>query len=206
MKAPLTTLVAALSGIIVLLAYFLPITILKDVSQTIINWAVSLSGVAMLVAIISLVSAHWQKLRQKRSPDRYSILVIFGFFLTFLFGLILGGPGNTQYQKVVTHFILPVEAGLLGVLAAGLIYSGFRLYRANRGWMTLIFGISTVLFLLLYSGIFTTGLDIPIVKEGLGILQRLPDAGGRGIVIGLALGTIAAGVRILLGVDKPYSS
>jgi hypothetical protein len=72
--------------------------------------------------------------------------------------------------------------------------------------MTLVFGISTVLFLLLYSGIFTSGLDIPIVKEGLGILQRLPDAGGRGIVIGLALGTIAAGLRVLLGVDRPYSS
>jgi hypothetical protein len=206
MKAPLTTIVAILSGLIVLLAYFLPITALKDTSQLIINWAVTLSGVAMLVAIVSLVSAHWQKIRQKRNAERYSILVIFGFLLTLLFGLVLGGPGNTQYQKVVTHIILPVEAGLLGALAAGLIYAGFRLYRANRGWMTLVFGISTVLFLLLYSGIFTSGLDIPIVKEGLGILQRLPDAGGRGIVIGLALGTIAAGLRVLLGVDRPYSS
>lgn len=206
MKAPLTTIVAILSGLIVLLAYFLPITVLNNVSQMIINWAVTLSGVAILVAIISLISAHWQKFRQKRSQDRYSILVIFGFSLTLLFGLILGGPGNSEYQKVVTHIILPIEAGLLGVLAAGLIYAGLRLYRANRGWMIIVFGVSTVLFLLLYSGIFTSGLDIAIVKEGLGVLQRLPDAGGRGILIGLALGTIATGVRILLGVDRPYNS
>ncbi|MEI8131778.1 MAG: hypothetical protein WCG34_05055 [Leptolinea sp.] len=206
MKTLLTTLIAILSGLIVLLAYFLPIPALMGVSQLIINWAVSLSGVAMLIAIISLVSAHWQKLQQKRTSERYSILVIFGFFLTVLFGVVMGGPGNPEFQKVVTHFILPVEAGLLGALAAGLIYAGFRLYQANRGWMTLVFGISTALFLLLYSGIFTSGLDIPIVKEGLGILQRLPDAGGRGIVIGLALGTIAAGLRILLGVDRPYRS
>jgi small-conductance mechanosensitive channel len=206
MKAPLTTILAVLSGLIVLLAYFLPITILKDSSQLIINWAVSLSGMAMLVAIISLVASHWQKLRQKKNAERYSILVIFGFLLTLLFGLVLGGPGNSVYQNVVTHIILPIEAGLLGALAAGLVYAGFRLYQANRGWMTLVFGISTVLFLLLYSGIFTSGLDIPIIKEALGVLQRLPDAGGRGIVIGLALGTIAAGLRILLGVDRPYSS
>jgi hypothetical protein len=206
MKAPLTTIVAILSGLIVLLAYFLPIPVLNNVSQLIINWAVSLSGMAILVAIISLVSAHWQKLRQKRSQDRYSILVIFGFFLTLLFGLILGGPGNSDYQKVVTQIILPIEAGLLGVLAAGLVYAGVRLYRANRGWMIFVFGISTVLFLLLYSGVFTSGVDIPIVKESLGILQRLPDAGGRGILIGLALGAIATGVRILLGVDRPYNS
>lgn len=205
MKAPIATLLAVISGLIVLLAYFLPITALRDVSHVIINWAVTLSGVAMLVAVSSLVSAHWQKFRQKRNADRFSILVIFGFLITFLFGLVAGGPGIPAFQKIVTHFILPIEAGLMGALAAGLIYAGFRLNRANHGWMTIVFGISTILFLLLYSGIFTSGVDILIVKEGLGILQRLPDAGGRGIIIGLALGTVAAGVRILLGVDRPYS-
>jgi uncharacterized membrane protein len=205
MKAPIATLMAVISGLIVLLAYFLPIPALRDVSHVIINWAVTLSGVAMIVAVSSLVSAHWQKFRQKRNADRFSILVIFGFLITFLFGLVTGGPGVPAFQKIVTHFILPIEAGLMGALAAGLIYAGFRLNRAKHGWMTLVFGISTILFLLLYSGIFTSGVDIPIVKEGLGILQRLPDAGGRGIIIGLALGTVAAGVRILLGVDRPYS-
>ncbi len=89
---------------------------------------------------------------------------------------------------------------------SGSSWLAFGLYRANRGWMTLVFGISTLLFVLLNSGVFTTGLDIPLVKNALGVLQRLPDAGGRGIVIGLALGTITAGVRIILGVDKPYNS
>jgi hypothetical protein len=206
MKAPLTTLIAIICGIIVLLAYFIPFTPLQDVSHLIINWAVSLSGVAMLVAIISLLSAHWQKISQKRTTDRYSILVIFGLTLTLLFGLLSGGPGNAEYQKVVTHIIFPVEAGLLGALAVGLIVAAFRLYRANRGWMTVVFGISTIFFLLLNSGVFTTGLDIPLIKNALGVQQRLPDAGGRGILIGLALGTITAGLRIILGIDRPYNS
>ncbi len=206
MKTPLTTLVAILCGLIVLLAYFLPVAPVQNVSRLIINWAVSISGVAMLVAIASLLSAHWLKIRQKKMADRYSILVIFGFLLTFLIGLVLGGPGNTDYQNVVTHILFPVEAGLLGALAIGLVVSAFRLYRANRGWMTVVFGISTILFLLLNSGVFTTGLDIPLIKSALGVLQRLPDAGGRGILIGLALGTITAGLRIILGIDRPYKS
>ncbi len=206
MKAPLTTLIAIICGLIVLSAYFLPFAPLQNVSHLIINWAVTLSGVAMLVAIISLLSAHWQKIRQKRSSDRYSILVIFGFSLVFLIGLVFGGPGNEDYQKVVTHIIFPVEAGLMGALAIGLIVAAFRLYRANRGWMTIVFGISTILFLLLNSGVFTTGVDIPLIKNALGVLQRLPDAGGRGILIGLALGTITAGLRIILGIDRPYNS
>jgi hypothetical protein len=206
MKTPLTTLVAIFSGLIVLLAYFVPFAPVQDVSHLIINWAVSLSGVAMLVAIFSLLSAHWQKVRQRRTTDRYSILVIFGFALVFLIGLVFGGPGSEDYKKVVTHILFPIEAGLLGALAVGLTVAAFRMYRARRGWMTLVFGISTILFVLLNSGIFTTGVDIPLIKNALGVLQRLPDAGGRGILIGLALGTITAGLRIILGVDRPYQS
>jgi len=206
MKAPLTTLVALISGLIVLLAYFIPVSQVQDISQVIINWAVSLSGVAMLVAIVSLLAAHWNKIRQKRTSDRFSILVIAGFALTFLIGLVFGGPGSDDFQHVVTHIIFPIEAGLLGALAIGLTVSGFRLYRANRGWMTIVFGMATVLFLLLNSGVFTTSLDIPLIKNALGVLQRLPDAGGRGILIGLALGAITAGLRIILGIDRPYHS
>lgn len=205
MKTPITALIAILSGLIVLLAYFMPFEPLRDVSDLIVNWAVSLAGVAMLVAIASLIASHWQKVRQKKAVDRYSILVIFGFALTFLIGLVFGGPGTAEYRNVVSFIIAPVEAGLLGALAIGLTVAGFRLYRANRGWMTIVFGLSAILFLLLNSGIFTTGLDIPLVKNALGVLQRLPDAGARGIIIGLALGALSAGVRIILGVDRPYS-
>lgn len=205
MKNPLSTLVAIFSGLIVLLAYFIPFEPVRAVSDLIVNWAVSLAGVAMLVAIISLIASHWQKVRQKKAFDRYSILVIFGFALTFLIGLVFGGPGTSEYRNVVTFILLPIEAGLLGALAIGLTAAGFRLYRANRGWMTIVFGVSVILFILLNSGIFTTGLDIPLVKNALGVLQRLPDAGARGIIIGLALGAITTGARIILGVDRPYS-
>jgi hypothetical protein len=205
MKTPLTTIIAIISGLIVLLAYFIPFEPVQNISNLIVNWAVTLAGVAMLVAIVSLLSSHWQKIRQRKPAERYSFLVIFGFALTFLIGLVFGGPGNGEYQNVVTSILMPIEAGLLGALAIGLVVAGFRLYRANRGWMTLVFGVSTILFVLLNSGIFTTGLDIPLVKNALGVLQRLPDAGGRGIIIGLALGAITAGIRIILGVDKPYS-
>jgi hypothetical protein len=30
-------------------------------------------------------------------------------------------------------------------------------------------------------------------------------AGARGILLGVALGTVATGLRVLLGIDRPYS-
>ena len=37
------------------------------------------------------------------------------------------------------------------------------------------------------------------------IVDLIPLAGGRGILLGVALGSLVTGLRILFGVDRPYS-
>jgi hypothetical protein len=45
--------------------------------------------------------------------------------------------------------------------------------------------------------------DFPLVKEW---VLRVPVlAGARGILLGVALGIIATGLRVLLGADRPYA-
>jgi hypothetical protein len=47
--------------------------------------------------------------------------------------------------------------------------------------------------------------DIPILYDiRMFISQRLASAGARGILIGVALGTLTTGLRILFGSDRPY--
>jgi hypothetical protein len=44
--------------------------------------------------------------------------------------------------------------------------------------------------------------EFPLIKEW---VLRVPTmAGARGILLGVALGIIATGLRILLGADRPY--
>ena len=72
----------------------------------------------------------------------------------------------------------------------------------------MVFVISVLLFLLLNSGVtafFETMLPDGILGPVLGIIQILPVAGARGILLGIALGSIMAGLRILFGAERPYS-
>jgi hypothetical protein len=39
----------------------------------------------------------------------------------------------------------------------------------------------------------------------LSALNSLPVAGARGILLGVALGSLTTGLRILIGADRPYS-
>ena len=48
---------------------------------------------------------------------------------------------------------------------------------------------------------FAMGMAIQNLRWGVG----LPVAGARGILLGIALGSLTAGLRILMGADRPYS-
>lgn len=216
MRRPDATAIAIGVGLIVLLlGYLLPsffgsVPQLVELRTTILGIAVILAAVATLVAIFSLVSAHWRRLRA-RQPDRYSIFTLLAFVLTFVAGVAAYGLRMypNEYQQVVVNAIqVPVEASLMAVLSVTLTLAAFRIFQRRQGLLAVVFVFSVLLFLLLNSGV-TAFLEsmIPdaILGPVLGIVQILPVAGARGILLGIALGSIMAGLRILFGAERPYS-
>jgi len=51
-------------------------------------------------------------------------------------------------------------------------------------------------------GAVISGGWLPIIKDW--ILDVPALAGARGVLLGVALGTVATGLRVLLGIDRPY--
>jgi len=51
---------------------------------------------------------------------------------------------------------------------------------------------------------YLQGLGNPTLDRVIEFIQRLPIAGGRGILIGMALGALVVGIRVLIGVERPY--
>lgn len=212
-RAPFAAAIAIAFGLIVLLGYFIPVDTgasslsnLLVLRSWIIGWAVTLAGFATLVAIVGLVIAHWRKLRAKRNPDRYSFFMLAAFFLVFGFGVMqyLGGD-VTDFQLIVNAIQVPVEASMMAILAVTLTMAAIGLFRRRKGLLPVVFLISVLIYLLLNSGLLASQENIPFVGDLLAMLQYLPVAGARGILIGIALGSLMAGLRILFGADRPYS-
>ena len=195
-----TAFIAIAAGVLILSGYFFPS--LASVQTLLLNWAIILAGAAALVGFFNLILVHTDKIRRSEKGSVYSALLVISLVVTFLLGFALR-PDHIIMKTILDGIIVPAEAALMGLLTISLLYAAIRLLRRRVDVMSIVFLITAV-FLIFGSATLPFG-DIP----GVGtftrwVTQVLALGGARGILIGVALGTLTTGLRVLFGVDRPY--
>ncbi|HET6846509.1 MAG TPA: hypothetical protein VFH29_06715 [Anaerolineales bacterium] len=199
---PLIALILAiLSGLTVLAGYFVPA--LQDVQQLFLNWAIILAGTAAIVGIFNLVLVHAGRIQRKEQGAAYSAILLIALFATFVFGLVLG-PDHAVLRSLVNAVIVPAESSLMGVLAITLIVGAVRLLGRRLTLMSIVF-LSTAVLMLLGSATLPFG-EIGALTNFARpwFLHVFAMGGARGIIVGMALGTMVTGLRVLIGAHRPY--
>jgi hypothetical protein len=198
----LAAAIAVLAGLLVLAGYFFPA--LVGVQSLLLNWAMILAGAAALMGVFNLISVHGEKIHRREKGSLYSALLIVTLFATFIFGLFLG-PDHSAIRLLVDGIILPAEAALMAILTVTLLYAAMRLLRRRVDLMSIVF-LSTVLLILIGSVTLMPFGEIPVFGNLLRpwINEVLSMGGARGILIGVALGTLTTGLRVLFAIDRPY--
>lgn len=196
-----TAVIAIAVGLMVLLGYFF--SQFTGIQTLLLNWAIILAGVASLVGVFNLISVHTDKIRRAEKGSVYSALLVIALMATFVLGLILR-PQHEMMQVLLNGIILPVEATLMGLLTITLLYAAIRLLRRRTDVMSIFFIITAVL-IFLGSATLPFG-DVPILGTLIRpwVSQIWALGGARGILIGVALGTLVTGLRVLFGIDRPY--
>jgi hypothetical protein len=174
-----------------------------DIQTLLLNWAIILASVAVLVGIFNLTSVHMDKIRRGEKGSTYSALLIIGLAATFTLGIFLR-PQHSVMQMVLNGIIIPTEAALMGLLTIFLLYAAIRLLRRRADMMGIVFLVTAAL-IFVGSATLPFG-DIPILGTLIRpwVSQILALGGARGILIGVALGTLTTGIRVLFGIDRPY--
>jgi hypothetical protein len=196
-----TAAFAIASGVIVLLGFFIPLQPLIQLRTLLTEWAIVIAGFAVLIGVFNLISVQMEKVRSRQPAGLYSALLIISLILTFGFGLLLG-PDDPFMRLAVDAVIVPVESALMAILAVTLIYASVRLLRRRVDLMSVIFLGVAVLFL--FAIMPTPFGPIPGDQLILNLAGMFSRGGARGMLIGIALGTLLTGLRVLFGVDRPY--
>jgi hypothetical protein len=215
-RTPISVAIAIGVGIIVLLGYFFgtnasgEITLLGILQSYFLQGAVVVAGVALLVGVYNLAAVHVKKINQG-DESIYSMITLLALLLTFLVGtydLVMTyfqGESGLQYTRWIFENIqLPIESSLMAIIAVSLTYAAIRLLSRRLNFMSVVF--SVVVIVLLVGAIpAVAASDFNILSSIRNWIMSVPVVGGtRGIVLGMAMGIIATGIRILMGTDRPY--
>jgi hypothetical protein len=203
MKMPISTAIAVLVGILILLGYFIPLEPLLSLRVMLLQWTVILAAFALLVGAINLFRTHWTKVKAAQSGSLNSLILILAMGLTLV---IVGyyGPTSKPSVWIFSYIQVPVEASLMALLTIVLVYAGVRLLRRRLNALSIIFLLTVIVVLLGTAPMMVIG-KAPVLSMIRDLIVQIPAvAGARGLLLGVALGGIATGLRILMGTDRPY--
>lgn len=195
---------AGVAGVVVLASYFVDLPVLTDLSTRFKQVAVLLVAASILVGLLNLVGIHLGKIGAQDKGWPYSALLVIMLVVTFALGLLFG-VDNRAVVSLFRYVQVPVESTLFALLAVTLTAAGFRLLARRANPFNAMFALTAVL-VLLGSGpwLFAQGLADVFSLLRTWLAEVWAVAGARGLLLGVALGTITAGLRVLLASDRPY--
>ncbi|MFQ6015872.1 MAG: hypothetical protein ACE5NP_10575 [Anaerolineae bacterium] len=194
--------VAMAVGLIVLLDFFVTGTIVDRLGGALVSWAAIVAAFALILGLLNIFSVHFKRLASRRDGWLYSLALLLIMLIILVLGLSPGskGPQAPGVAWIFNNVQFPLHATIFSLLA---FYIATAAYRAFRVW-------SFASFLMLATGLVVLlgqvpigriiWPDLPTFKDW--ILEVPATAGARGIILGVALGTVATGLRLLLGMDR----
>jgi hypothetical protein len=215
-------------GLIFIVQYFVPHQWSQDMQAWVNKWLMIISSISLLLGIGSLVHFHYTKISRKAGGWGYSWIMFAGFVASILAGflpaiicrftetppagsepatlwgipLISGTESDGPLDWLFMNMINPMGATMFAIIGFFIASAAFRAFRARSLEATLLLVAATIIMLgqTPLGGIIWSG--IPDIMTW--ILTIPNTAAKRAILFGIALGSIAFSLRIILGIERGY--
>ena len=193
------TAIAIGVGLVVLFDFFFTLPLVNAIGFAFREWTIILTAFAVLLGLVNVVMVHLSRIIRRSEPSTgYSVIVVITAMIVFLIGLIFELP-SPPMNWLFDNMYLPLQGAFFALVAFFLATAAYRALRARNLDTTLLLVSALIVFL----GQAPLVSAMTQVKEW--VLNVPSTAGARGILLGVALGTIATGLRLISGIDRPYS-
>lgn len=210
MKRTVPLLVSFIIGMLMIGEFFIPHWRYHQVTAEIQSWGALIASVAFLLGLVNLLEVNIPIIRD-RGPDwGYKLLMVGSLLLTLVFAA-LGGDKRLDFvpfRFVYDYLFTPLNATMFALLAFYIASAAFRAFRARNFEATLLLTAAVIVML----GRVPLGDAISDALFGYDYLPRFMNwimdvpnnAARRAILIGSALGAVATGLRIILGIERSH--
>jgi len=198
----MSTVVAMTVGLLVLADFFVNSDSVNALGLYLVRAASVVAAFALVLGMVNVLTVHLGKVYARDRSWGYSMVLLGSLFFTLGVGFVTGGPASPQMQQLFEVVLFPLEATLFSLLGFFVVTAAFRAFRV-KNFETGLFVTFAIIVLLGQVPIGAMLWDqLPVIKDW--VLDVPALSGARGILLGVALGTVATGLRVLLGLDRPY--
>lgn len=223
MKREIPILLTVLCGLAITWAFFSQAEVSKAVNAELLAWAVVFFSVAFLLGITNLIRISLKQISSGH-PDRIYKIVLLVVLLGYLAigiaeihhwlpALSTGSDANGQpvmsdsvrRDWIYYRVYQPLQSTMFSLLAFYIASAAFRAFRARSFEAVLLLMAGAIVML----GQVPLGdaLTFDLASRWQDFLMKyLNAAGQKAIIMGAALGTLATGLRIVLGLERSYLS
>lgn len=206
LKRTLPAVVAITVGLAVLAAMFTPYPLLDVISTYLIDTAVIIAAFALFLGLLNVLRVHGRRIRERQPRRSCSFVLIAAMLLVLTLGLLPipnqpSGPSQPVVHWIFENVQLPIQASLSALLVFFIVTAAYRVLRVRNAESAVMLAVA----LIVLGGQVTVGL-VPVLPDLKDWILAVPAmAGVRGILLGVVLGTLLTSIRLLLGVERPYS-
>ena len=174
------------------------VTTLRNIVRVLLEVATIVIALTVLIGVGNLFMVHLRRIGTRQRSAFYSLFLLGGFIAVIVAWLIEDDEAN---KFLLEDVMIPIESALAGLVFFALVFGAYRMMRGRVTWANILFILS--LLVVLIGALPLSNLEA--VKDVRTWLLDVPvSAGARGLLLGIALGTIVTGVRVLTGVDRSY--
>ncbi len=155
MKREVPLFITFITGILLVIALFIPHKPFGQLQQTFNDWLIIVGGFTMILGLDSLLLHNWEKIKRKREGWLSSAFLIASFFITLLWGFGEGilahrspfDPSATFLRYFYTYVFVPLQATMFSLLAFFIASAAYRAFRAKDGNSTLLLSAAALVML-----------------------------------------------------------
>lgn len=205
----LATIVVMSSGLITLIGLLSDEgTTAADTARFLIQLVTVIAAVAVLAGLVNLVAVHLGRFVRAEHGWPYSILVLVVALAVGVLRILDRAEiwsGDLEGEQISARVFEAVQVSLESALAAllvfFLVFAAYRLMRDRVTVWNVLFSLTVIVVLVGWIPFD----DMDVLRDVRDWVVRVPaSAGTRGLLIGVGLGTLVVGVRVLLGQDRSF--
>ncbi len=214
MRREVPLLFTVVFGLLMIVDFFVPHPFIADWAQRFRDWAIIIIAASFFLGVANLVKINLHKVSRREKEWPFAAALLGSLFVTLFLGLAFGiadkGGIRGVFNSIFLYMYTPMQATMFSLLAFYIASAAFRSFRVRSFEATLL--AVTAVFVMIgrvpVGNAMSDALNLPDGLTFASVQAWIMDfpnlAAKRAILIGAALGAIATGLKIVLGIERNY--